>query len=88
MVEEPDHVDHVSSQEPGGGHTALALRREVIERAPPSHSLPPLSFLQVFKFAVYLGVPIALTAFAVYSPGNLQSIINNVRCGRQFTAAR
>ena len=43
-------------------------------------ALRPLS-LQIFKFAVYLGVPIALTAFVAFSPDNLQAIIQNVGDG-------
>ena len=34
--------------------------------------------MQAFKFAVYVGVPIALTAFVVYNPDNLQALIAKV----------
>jgi hypothetical protein len=33
---------------------------------------------QVFKFAIYLGVPIGLVALVVYTPANLQAIIESV----------
>jgi hypothetical protein len=44
-------------------------------------ALRPLC-LQIFKFAVYLGVPISLTAFVAFRPDNLQAIIQNVGDGR------
>ncbi|KAL4528792.1 hypothetical protein Ndes2526B_g07110 [Nannochloris sp. 'desiccata'] len=33
--------------------------------------------LEAFKFALYLGIPIGLTAFVVFRPDNLQAIIQN-----------
>lgn len=45
-----------------------------------------LFLLQVFKFAVYLGIPIALTAFVVYRTDNLQQIIENVSPGAAMGA--
>lgn len=34
--------------------------------------------MQVFKFSLYVSVPIALTYFVVYRPENLQTVIENV----------
>eukprot|EP00898_Chlorokybus_atmophyticus_P002316 jgi/Chlat1/3085/Chrsp21S03325 len=35
--------------------------------------------LEVFKFGVYLAIPVSLTAFFVASPSNLESVIENRR---------
>lgn len=42
--------------------------------------------MQVFKFAVYLSVPIALTYFVVYNPENLKAVIEHVSPGRVLVA--
>ena len=39
-------------------------------------------FFQVFKFAVYVSVPIALTAVATLSPRTVDAVVQNVRWPR------
>jgi protein PET100 len=56
----------------GAGAGAAAVRRR--PPSPPPLSLPPR---QAFKFAVYLGVPIALTWLVVNRPGNLEAAIRD-----------
>ena len=44
-------------------------------------------WLEAFKFATYLAVPIALTATFALNPANLNGVIRNVRKVRAFVVS-
>lgn len=70
----------IVSLRPDAGAKGFGRRRPPL--GPPTLAQSTRSLhcqLQVFKFAVCLGLPIALTAYVVYYPQGLQEVIRKVR---------
>ena len=68
----------------GGAAHTVALRAPGCAQLMLRCALPP----QIFKFSVYVTIPVLLTVAFAGSPQNLQAIITNVRVQRWRTLAR
>ena len=61
------------------GRGPLEVRAEALECATLATDRAALLRAQIFKFSVYVTIPVLLTVAFAASPQNLQAIISNVR---------
>ena len=65
----------------GKGPLEVQRRRPARSALRVSDSAACVAGLQIFKFSVYVTIPVLLTVAFAASPQNLQAVITNVRAG-------